>query len=151
MHQVKSYDQNNLRSLRKAISFVFWACQEPQSGYPEEALPIGLQSSSLYFWNQQNQENEGRLQANSKSNFYFLAPQKMHNSKDFDIVITPKPSKATATQLKSNPKQLGCGFDTIIGLHHPPPTPSTTTHRNSNFSLRAIQGNINQCHLIQSS
>ena len=30
------------------------------------------------------------------------------------IVITPKPSQATATQPKSNPKQLGCGFDTKI-------------------------------------
>ena len=37
-----------------------------------------------------------------------------------DVVITPKPSQATATQPKSNPKQLGCGLDTIIGLNHHP-------------------------------
>ena len=74
MHRVKSYDQNNLRSLRKAISFVFWARQEPQSEFPEEALPSGVQSSSLYFWNQHNQENGGSLQANLKSNFYFFWP-----------------------------------------------------------------------------
>ena len=42
-----------------------------------------------------------------------------------EIVITPKPSQATATQLKSNPKQLGCEFDMKIALHHPT-TPSET-------------------------
>ena len=57
------------------------------------------------------------------------------------IVITPKPSQATATQPKSNPKQLSCGFDMIIGLHHLPPPPH---HRNSPFSLRVIQANLGQ-------
>ena len=33
-----------------------------------------------------------------------------------EVVKTPKPSQATATQPKSNPKQLGCGFDTNIAL-----------------------------------
>ena len=69
MHRVKSYDENNLRSLRKAISFVFWARQGPQSDYPEQALPIGVQSSALYFWNHHDQEDGGSLQTNSKSNF----------------------------------------------------------------------------------
>jgi hypothetical protein len=74
---------------------------------------------------------------------------KKYNLRD-NFVITPKPSQATATQPKSNPKQLGCEFDMKIGLHTPPPTHRTGTLSNF-FSLRAIQGNINQCYLIQSS
>ena len=74
MHRVKSYDQNNIRSLRKAISFVFWARQGPQSDYPEEALPIGVPSSSLYYLNQQDQENGGSLQAIKIQLLYFCPP-----------------------------------------------------------------------------
>ena len=50
------------------------------------------------------------------------------------IVITPKPSQATATQPKSNPKQLGCGFDMKIGLHHP-----TTTHHPTGTLISALE------------
>ena len=39
-----------------------------------EALPMGPQSPSLYFWNQWNQENQISWLANSKSDFWFFCP-----------------------------------------------------------------------------
>ena len=53
----------------------------------------------------------------------------------FSFVTTP-----TQPQLNLNSTKVG--FDTKMTLHTPPPT---THHRNSNFTLTAIQGNINQC------
>ena len=74
---LKSYGQNNVRIAKMAISFVFLARQCTQSDYPGAALPSGVQSSSLYFWNQQCQENGGSFSANSKSNFWFFCPPLM--------------------------------------------------------------------------
>ena len=52
MHRIKSYGQNKIRSQIMAISFVFLPYFCPKMATPEEALPNGPQSSSLYFWNQ---------------------------------------------------------------------------------------------------
>jgi len=61
------------------------------------------------------------------------------------IVITPKPSQTTATQPKSNPKQLGCGFDMKIGLHtthHP--TTGTLISALEQYRAILIRGHPNQ-------
>ena len=77
MHRIKSYGQNKIQSHIMAISFVFLPYFCPKMATPEEALPNGPQSSSLYFWNQWKQENRNNLQANSNSNFSIFCPPLM--------------------------------------------------------------------------
>ena len=52
MHRIKSYGENKILSHNMAISFEFLPNLRLKMAYPEEALPGGPQSSSLYFWNQ---------------------------------------------------------------------------------------------------
>ena len=86
MHRIKSYGQNKIGCEIMAISFVFWPIFRTKMALPEAALPMGSQSSSLYFWNQWNQENGGSLHANWKSNFYFFCPPLMCINKVITIV-----------------------------------------------------------------
>jgi len=52
-------------------SLCILATFEIKKAYPEAALPIGLQSSPLYFWNQWNHKNGITYIANAKYDFYF--------------------------------------------------------------------------------
>ena len=74
MHRIKSYGQNKIGCEILAISFVFWPILRPKMAFPEAALPMGSQSSSLYFWNQWNQENGISFWANSKFDFCSFWP-----------------------------------------------------------------------------
>ena len=52
MHRVKSYGQNKIDTTIMAISHVFLAFLRRKMAPQWEALPMGSQSLSLYFWNQ---------------------------------------------------------------------------------------------------
>ena len=77
MHRIKSYGQIKIECEILAISFVFWPIFRTKMALPEAALPMGSQSSSLYFWNQWNQENGISFSANSKFDFCFFCPPLM--------------------------------------------------------------------------
>ena len=87
MHRIKSYGQNKIGCEILAISFVFWPIFRTKMALPEAALPMGSQSSSLYFWNQWNQENGGSLHANWKSNFYFFCPPLIDTSHHQQLLV----------------------------------------------------------------
>ena len=121
MHRIKSYGQNEIQSHIMAISFVFLPYFCPKMATPEEALPNGPQSSSLYFWNQWKQENRNNLQANSKSNFLIFCPPLMY--------------MVRKTQL------LGClSFEiSRIGIVHMLVAIQLTLNCNSNPNFQTIQ------------
>ena len=76
------FGQNKIGCEILAISFVFWAILKPKMALPEAALPMGSQSSSIYFWNQWNQENGISFSANSNFDFCFFCPP---------LIVTIKP------------------------------------------------------------
>ena len=113
MHRIKSYGQNKIGCEILAISFVFWPIFRTKMALPEAALPMGSQSSSLYFWNQWNQENGISFSTNSKFDFCFFDPS------DLKFCMRPYQAKLTTIQHNFNPTIFWEGV-----IYHPTTNPN---------------------------
>ena len=74
MHRIKSYGENKILSHNMAISFVFLPNFRPKITHPEEALPSGPQSSSLYFGISGGRRTGITWMLIQNSSFYFFCP-----------------------------------------------------------------------------